>query len=141
MNDVLYTQKNGPDPYGDVQQKREDLVNDIKVSIDKLSNLKSLNQLEIETARAKQASLEMEKKNKVQKYRLEQAQARMRKIEEEEKERCRKTAEIFKKFQENSCNGPFFQSLIDILTNFQGMTGSFQKNYLKEIYSITILLL
>ena len=98
------------------------MVNEIKQIIDEMSNLKSLRQLELETARAKEASVELEKKSKLHQYRVEQAEARMQKIEEEEKERCRKTAEILKKFQANSCNGPFFESLLDILTNFQGKT-------------------
>lgn len=93
---------------------------EIKNTIDELSNLKSMRQLEIETARLKQASVEMEQRNKDQQNRLEQAKARMKKIEEEEKERCKQTAEILKQFEQNSCTGPFFQSLLDIMNNFQG---------------------
>ena len=62
----------------------------------------------------------MEQRAQTQKYRLEQAEIRMKNIEEEEKARCRKTAEILKEFERKSCNGPFFESLLDILTNFQG---------------------
>lgn len=98
------------------------MVNEIKQFIDELANLKSLRQLEIEAARAKEASLQLEKKTKIHKYRAEQAELRMRNIEEEEKERCRKTAEIFKKFKSSSGSGPFFDNLLDILTNYQGMS-------------------
>ena len=77
--------------------------------------------MEIETARVQEANLEMEKRTKVQNYRLEQASARLKKIEEEEREKCRITAEIMKKFEQNSCSGPFFDSLLEIMNNFQGM--------------------
>lgn len=73
-----------------------------------------------EAKRAKERSIEIEKQNKVNLYRVEQAEARMRKIEEDERDKCRKTAEILKEFERKSCKGPFFQSLLDILTNFQG---------------------
>ena len=106
---------------GEIQQKKEDLLADIKLAIDELSNLKSLSQLKKEHERAKKANHELEQRTKVQTYRLEQATMRMKKIEEEERERCKKTAELLKKFQQNSCNGPFFDSLLDLLTNFQGI--------------------
>lgn len=49
----------------------------------------------------------------------------MKKIEKDEKDRCKKTAELLKAFEEESGNGPFFDSLQHILLNFQGMaTGS-----------------
>ena len=76
------------DPNGEIYQKKKALVSDITQAIDELSNLKTLKQLEQETLRAKETSLELEKKAKVQEYRLEQAQLRMKKIEDEEKERC-----------------------------------------------------
>lgn len=109
-----------PDPTGERHQRKEDLVHDIKQAINELSNLKSLDQLQKEAARAKERSFEIEQRTKVNEYRLEQAKSRMQKIEEEEKERCRKTADILKDFERKSCNGPFFQSLLAILTNFQG---------------------
>ena len=96
------------------------MVNEIKDTIDELANLKSLRQLKIETARAKEAHLAFEQRSKDQQYRLEQAQTRMKQIEEEEREKCRLTAEIIKKFEQNSCTGPFFESLLEILNNFQG---------------------
>lgn len=123
-------QKTGPDPFGEISYKQEELVNDIKHLIDELSNLKSLRQLEIETARARQASKDIEERNKVQKYQSEQARERMLKIEEEDRERCRKTAEIFKDFQKKTCNGPFFSSLLDILTNFQGTIIFYYQDFL-----------
>ena len=86
----------------------------------------------METARAKEANLELEQRNKVQQYRLEQAQSRMNKIEEEEREKCRLTAEIIKKFEQNSCNGPFFESLLELLYNFQG---KFKKKSYKNRFS------
>lgn len=110
----------GPDPNDERHHKMEDLVAEIKEAIDELSNLKSFDQLQMEANRAKERSLEVEKKTKVNAYRMEQAECRMRKIEEDEKDRCRKTAEILKDFERKSCNGPFFQSLLAILTNFQG---------------------
>lgn len=76
--------------------------------------------MEKETERAKKSSIDLEKKAKVQENRLEQARLRMDKIEAEDKERCQKTAAILKEFEKNSCNGPFFKSLLEILTNFQG---------------------
>lgn len=112
---------NGPDPYGERHHQKEDLVNDIKDAINELSDLKSLNQLKVETARAQQASYEREKRIKVEKYRVEQAEIRMKNIEEEERERCRKTAKILKEFERKSCNGPFFEKLLEILTNYQGI--------------------
>lgn len=96
------------------------MVNELHQSIDDLSNLKSLRQLEIETLRAKELSVEMEKKTKVHEYRVEQAQQRMKQIEEDDQERCRKTAAILKEFEEQSGNGPFFESLLNILINYQG---------------------
>lgn len=95
-------------------------MNEIKHAIDELSNLKSMKQLEEETARVKKANQEMEQRNKDQKYRLEQATIRIQKIEEEEREKCRKTAEILKQFEQQSTSGPFFTSLLDILNNFLG---------------------
>lgn len=112
-------QKSDPDPYGAIQQKKDDLLTEIKQTIDEMSNLRSLRQLEIETSRVKQANLELEQRAKVQNYRLEQASSRLKKIEEEEREKCKLTAEIMKKFEQNSCSGPFFDSLREILNNFQ----------------------
>ena len=89
-------------------------------AIDDLSNLKTLRQLEKETIRAKELSEEMEKKAKIHESRVEQAQQRMKKIEDEDKERCLKTASLLKDFEKNSCKGPFFESLLSILVNFQG---------------------
>ena len=83
--------------------------------------MRTLKQLEEETVRAKQKSLELEKRAKVEEYRLEQAKQRMEKIEEEEKERCHQTAEILKEFESKSGNSPFFESLLKILGNFQGI--------------------
>ena len=79
-----------------------------------------MRQLEKENIRVKEHALELEKRTERQKYRLEQANQRMKKIEEEEEERCRKTAALLKEFEKNSANGPFFQSLLEILGNFQG---------------------
>ena len=75
----------------------------------------------------------MEKKSKVQEYRLEQAQQRMKQIEDEDKERCRKTAAILKEFEKQTGNGPFFQSLLDILINYQGNYTIYPLLVFKEI--------
>lgn len=91
-----------------------------------------MRQLEKERLRAQQASMEREEKLKVHTYRLEEAQKRMAKIEEEEKERCSKTAEILKMFEQSSANGPFFNSLLEILTNFQGIIINFYGPHLIE---------
>lgn len=79
-----------------------------------------MRQLEIETARVKQANQEMEQRTKDQKYRLDQAKTRLKQIEEEEKEKCKITADLLKQFEQNSTSGPFFKSLLEIMNNFQG---------------------
>ena len=66
-------------------------------------------------------SKELENRAKQQEQRLEQSQLRMQSIEAEEREKCKKTAALLKEFEDNSGNGPFFESLLAILTNFQGI--------------------
>lgn len=92
-------------------------------AIDEISNLKSMRQLQKEKIRAQQNADELEKRAKIQEYRIEQANLRMKKIEEEEKERCKQTADLLRELKEssNSCSGPFFEKLLGILTNFQGI--------------------
>ena len=90
------------------------------MAIDELSNLKTLRQLEKERLRVQESAKELEERAKVQEYRLEQAKLRMQKIVDEDRERCKKTAALLKEFEQNSCKGPFFDSLLDILLNFQG---------------------
>lgn len=79
-----------------------------------------MRQLAKDNFKCQQAALEMEKKAKVQELRVEQANLRMKKIETEEIEKCRKTAALLKEFEANSCKGPFFDALLEILINFQG---------------------
>ena len=110
----------GVDPPGEILQVKHELLDGIKKAIDELSNLRSLNQLAKESDKAKEMSKNIEKRAKVQEYRLEQANLKMKKIEADDKERCRKTASILKEFEEQSGNGPFFESLLNILLNFQG---------------------
>lgn len=95
-------------------------MNDIATAIDELSNLKSLSQISKENAKARQDSLEMTKRAKIAEQRLQQASIRMKKIEKDEKDRCKKTAALLKDFENESANGPFFDSLLHILLNFQG---------------------
>ena len=76
--------------------------------------------MEKERLRAQESAKELEERAKVHEYRVEQAQIRMKKIEEEERERCRKTANLLKELENNSSKGPFFESLLDILLNYQG---------------------
>lgn len=71
----------------------------------------------------------MEKRSKLHQYQVEQAQQRMQKLEEEDKERCRKTADILWEFKAKSCNGPFFDSLLEILTNYQGTFENYNSNF------------
>lgn len=99
---------------------KKEIVNEITNAIDELSNLKSLRQLAKENEKAKESSLDLQKRAEVQEYRLQQANKKMRKIEADEKDRCRKTAELLKEFEEESGNGPFFESLLNVLLNFQG---------------------
>ena len=82
--------------------------------------MKSIRQLEKETVKSKQSAQELEDRTRIHEQRLEEAKQRMEKLEEEDRERCRKTAEILKEFEKNSSNGPFFESLLEILTNYQG---------------------
>lgn len=96
-------------------------MTEITNAIDELSDLKSLRQLAKENAKAREANLEIKRKTEVQEYRLEQANLQMKKIEETERDRCRKTAELLKEFEQHSGNGPFFESLINLLMNFQGL--------------------
>ena len=79
-----------------------------------------MRQIAKEAARVKASSNELKKKAQVQEYRLEEATIRMRKIEADDKERCRKTAALLKDFEEKSGNGPFFESLLNLLINYQG---------------------
>lgn len=79
-----------------------------------------MRQLKKESLRAQDSSKDLEKRVKQQEERLEQAQLRMQSIEAEEKEKCKKTAAILKDFEAKSGNSPFFESLLAILTNFQG---------------------
>ena len=76
--------------------------------------------MEKDKIRSEEQAKEIEKRAEIQEYRLEQANLRMKKIEEEEEERCRQTAELLKEFEKNSCNGPFFKKLLEILVNYQG---------------------
>lgn len=108
-------------------QKKNDLLSELTQAIDELSNLRTLNQLEKETRRQKQSSIDLEKRVQVQEFRLEQATIRMEKIDEEEKMKCMKTSALLKEFEKASCNGPFFESLLNILTNYQG-NSSLKKN-------------
>lgn len=96
------------------------MISEINQAIDDLSNLKSISQLEKETAKATETAQELEDRAKVQEQRLEEAKLRFEKIEQEDRERCKKTAELLREFEKNSCNGPFFQSLLEILINYQG---------------------
>ena len=76
--------------------------------------------MKTDSFRIQETNQELEKKAKQQEERLQQAQLRMQAIEAEEKERCKKTAAIFKELEANSGKSPFFDSLLDILNNFQG---------------------
>ena len=96
------------------------MIAEISGAIDELSNLKTLGQLQKENRRAQESNKALEKESREQEARIEQAQLRMKHIEADEKERCQKTASILKDFTEKSGNGPFFESLLAILTNFQG---------------------
>ena len=78
--------------------------------------------------KAKEASAELKKKAKIHEYRLEQAKIKMKKIESDDRDRCRKTAEILKEFEKHSGNGPFFESLLNVLLNFQGIPYKICKN-------------
>ena len=95
-------------------------MTEITQAIDELSNLKTLRQLEKESGRAKEYAQELLDRTNIQEQRFEQAKLRMEKIEEEEKDRCRKTAELLKEFESHCASGPFFESLLGILSNFQG---------------------
>lgn len=100
--------------------RKKDLINEITQAIDELSNLKTLDQLQKDNLRVKEIAKELEKKAKLQEERLEQAKLRMDAIEAEEKEKCKKTAAILKELETSSCKAPFFEALLEILTNFQG---------------------
>lgn len=95
-------------------------MNEISQSIDELSNLKTLGQLKKDNVRVQENNKDLEKKAKAHEERLRQAQLRMQSIEAEEKDRCKKTAIIFKELETNSGQGPFFDSLMDVLNNFLG---------------------
>lgn len=114
------TQKNGDDPNGEIYIRKNDLITEISQAIDELSNMKTLHQLQQENLRVQETSKDLELRAKKQEERLEQAKLRLQKIEEDEREKCKKTTAILKDFQKKSGNGPFFESLLDILLNFQG---------------------
>lgn len=97
------------------------MITEITQAIDQLSNLKTLHQLEKETQRANDSAKELKQRTQIHEYRLQQATEKMKKIEDDERERCKKTSDLLKEFEKNSANGPFFNSLLDILTNFQGI--------------------
>lgn len=100
--------------------KKKELVNEICQAIDELSNLKTLGQLKKDNVKIHETTKDLERKAKKQEDRLQQAQLRIQAIEAEEKERCKKTAAILKEFETQSCKGPFFDALLDVLNNFQG---------------------
>lgn len=110
----------GKEPEGGILQRKNELMAEITDAINELSNVKTLRQLAKENAKAQERSLELEKKAQVQEYRLEQASIKMKKIEEDDKDWCKKTAALLKEFEKKSGNGPFFESLLHILSNFQG---------------------
>ena len=70
--------------------------------------------------RAEETAKDLEKRAKLHELRVEQANKRMQAIEAEEKERCKKTAALLKDLEKNSCQVPFFESLMEIMQNFQG---------------------
>lgn len=117
---VFFIQTKSDDANGEIAQKKHDLVCELHQAIDDLSNLKTLRQLEKETLRAKEVSVDLEKRAEIHEYRVKQAQQRMQQIEDEDKERCIKTAALLKEFEKNSTSGPFFESLLSILVNYQG---------------------
>lgn len=97
------------------------MIEGITQAIDDLASLRSIRQLQIDTKKAKEAAKELEAKRKVQEMRLEQAKIRIAKIESDEIEKCKKTAEVLKEFERKSSNAPFFESLLEVFNNFQGI--------------------
>ena len=87
--------------------------------------MKTLHQLEKESLRVQESSKELEMRANQQEERLKEAKLRMQKIEDEEREKCKKTSAILKEFQKKTGNGPFFETLLDILLNFQGFINHF----------------
>ena len=114
---------------------------EIKNTILELANLKSMRQLEIETAKVnlfKKTPLILFLKNAKKKLgqrckppigganqspriSFGAGHATNEKDRGEEIEKCKITAEIMKQFEQNSCSGPFFKCLKEILNNFQGI--------------------
>ena len=116
----MILQNKDPDVDGEMFQRKNDLVDEISHAIDELSNMRTLRELEKDTLRAQQHLLQIEKRNKIEEYRLDQANIWMQKIEEVEKEKCKKTAALLRDFEQKSTSGPFFESLLNILLNYQG---------------------
>ena len=89
--------------------------------------------------RANESARKLEERAKWQEYRLEQASLKMKKIEEEEREKCKKTAALMKEFEKASDKSPFFERLLEILTNFQGIYIFFWGGEIRNNSSLSLL--
>ena len=122
------------DPYKDVFAKKEDALSEIADLLKKIKKLKKKYTKSMEETSKVLKESEIYRNQEIKENRKEYYGKRAQSNERKEREKCLETNRLFKELQKHSFSGPFFDTLLSVLSNHQGNLILKKNIYLKSYY-------
>lgn len=95
-------------------------MNEIASIIAELTILRNKNIKDMENINQRMKEIDAETNENIRDQRKQHYSHRADLIERNEKKKCAESSRLYKELEKKSFSGPFFDSLLDILKNFQG---------------------